>query len=529
MDGAHVGPVAHVRGAVLGRSGTVGRGATLEAGAVVGDEARVGGGALVKPRVKIYPSRSVEAGAIVSQSLVRERSATRSLFGSRGVSGLVNVGLTPQTAVRLGMAYGSTLRRPGLVVTGRDASRAARTLKRAFIAGLNSTGITCHDLELMPMPATRFAVRSEQASGGISVRTSPRDPETVEIRFFDEGGMDLSEELQRKIDRMFFREDYRRPGSHRLGELEFPPHTVEQYIKGLSSNLDVATIRRRQPKVVVDYAFGPVSTIGPSVLGRLGCDALAVNAFTDEHRPTLTTEDLDGLLENLADHVRNSGSDLGVLIEPGGEVAHFADGTGRMVPTERMLFAFLQHEARPGATVAVPVNSSQSYAAVAAESGAKLMWTPTSPAGLMARASEGDVAFAGNPDGEVLWPSFMPAPDGLMAFAKALEVISAAGTDLAQLIDKLPDVFLARRDVPTPVPRKGAVMRMVAANAGGEIVLMDGVKAVYDDRWALVVPHPEDPRCTIWAEAPDRDGAEELADDFARRVAEAAASEFEET
>jgi mannose-1-phosphate guanylyltransferase/phosphomannomutase len=529
MDGAHVGPLAQVRGSVLGRGGALGRGAMIEAGAVVGDEVRVGAGALVKPRVKIYPSRSVDAGAIVSQSLVRERRAARSLFGSRGVSGLVNVGLTPQVAVRLGMAYGSTLPRGSVIVTGRDASRAARTLKRALIAGLNSTGITSHDLELMPMPVTRFAVRSEQASGGISVRSSPRDPEAVEIRFFDSGGLDLAEGAQRKIDRMFFREDYRRPGSHRLGELEFPPHAVEQYVTGLTSVLDVESIRRRSPKVVVDFAFGPMASIGPSVVGRLGCEALSVNAFTDEHRPVLSTEDLEELLDDLVNHVRNSGSDLGVLIEPGGEIARFVDDAGRVLSPERVLFAFLQHEARKGTSVAVPVNSSRIYAAAAAQSGARLVWTPTSLSALMARASRKDVVFAGNAEGEVMWPRFMPAPDGLAAFAKALEVISLGGTGMSAVIDKLPDVFIARRDVPTPVPKKGAVMRHVASKAGGDLVLMDGVKAVYEDRWALVVPHPDDPICRIWAEGPDQQGADVLADRFAAMVAEVAGGEFDET
>ena len=55
---------------------------------------------------------------------------------------MINVGITPQVAVRLGMAYGTTLKRGSVVVTGRDASRAARTIKRAIIAGLNSTGVT---------------------------------------------------------------------------------------------------------------------------------------------------------------------------------------------------------------------------------------------------------------------------------------------------------------------------------------------------------------------------------------------------
>jgi mannose-1-phosphate guanylyltransferase/phosphomannomutase len=520
MERARVGPYARVTGGILGRGAILDRGATLEEAAVLGDEVTVGAGALVKSRVKIYPGKTVEAGAIVTHSIVRERRASRSLFGSRGVSGLVNVGITPITAVRLGMAYGSTLKRGSVVVTGRDGSRAARTLKRALIAGLNSTGVTCHDLELTPMPLTRFTVRSEQASGGVSVRTSPGDPETVEIRLFDGDGADLPQSDQRKVERIYFREDYRRAGPSKLGELEFPARALEQYASGLLRAIDVDAIRKRNPKVVVDYAFGPASLIGPSVLGRLGCDALSVNAFIDEQRPVLSTGDLDRLLQDLSDHVRNSGSDLGVVLEPGGEVAHLVDDSGRVLSMERMLLAFLKHEAaRAGGTVAVPVSCSWACEDLAAQVGGSLMRTTTGLPALMARAQRADVTFAGNADGVLIFPSLMPAPDGLMTFCKALELLATAGTRFSAVVDALPEVHLVTRDVRTPWEMKGAVMRHVASLAGpGKLVLLDGVKIVENDRWALIIPAPDEPLCRVWAEGPTAADAEALADRYARIV-----------
>jgi mannose-1-phosphate guanylyltransferase/phosphomannomutase len=519
MDRAALGALAQARSCVLGRAATLGRGAIVEEGVVLGDEVVVGAGALIKPRVKIYPSRSVEAGAIVTQSVVRERRASRSLFGGRGVSGLVNVGVTPQVAVRLGMAYGTILKRGSVVLTGRDASRAARTMKRAVIAGLTSTGVTCHDLELMPMPVTRFAVRSEQAAGGISFKTSARDEEVVEIRLFDSDGTDLAEATQRKIDRIFFREDYRRPGHSKLGELEFPPHAVEQYAAGLLRALDVDAIRRARPKVVFDYAFGPASLIGPSILGRLGCDVLAVNAFTDEHRPTLVEEDLGRLLRRLSEQVRNSGSDVGVLLEPGGEIAHLVDDQGRIVAHDRALLAFVKHEAGRGAGVAVPVSASQQCEKLVAEAGGKLYWTPTAWPALMARATRPEVGFAGNAEGALIFPSFMPAPDALMTFGKALELIAAARVPLAQLVDGLPAAHVVRREVRTPWQHKGAVMRRIASlSVPGRLMLLDGVKVIDGDRWALVIPHPEEALCMVWAEAHSREEANELAEGYARRV-----------
>lgn len=522
MDRAHVGPMGQVRGGVLGRSSTLDRGAILEEGAVTGDEVVVGAGALIKPRVKIYPSRTVDAGAIVTQSIVQERRATRSLFGARGVSGLVNVGVTPQVAVRLAMAYGTNLKRGSVVVTGRDASRAARTMKRAIIAGLNSAGITVHDLELVPLPLTRFTVRSEQAAGGISVRTSPRDLDVVEIRFFDADGADITEAAQRKIERIFFREDYRRPGPKQLGELEFPPRALEQYTSGLLGALDIKAIRARAPKVVVDYAYGPTSLVGPSLMGRLGCDALGVHAFTDEHRPVLVAEDVKALLADLADHVTNSGSDLGVLLEPGGEIAHIVDDRGRVIPHESALLAFIAHEAQRGArNIAVPVSSSSHCLEIARRHGAEIRWTPTALAALMGRAENPEIGFAGDPSGSFLFTALMPAPDAVMTFCKTLEMLAAQDRALSEVVDELPEVHIARRDVATPWHQKGAVMRNVALAAPSDrLTLIDGVKVATDEGWALVIPMPDEPVCRIWAEGDSETTAETIADGFAALVYE---------
>ena len=520
MEGAHVGQYARMRGSVLGRGASLDRGAAVEEGAVLGDEVVVGAGAIIKPKVRIYPAKSVEAGAIVTESVVRERRASRHLFGSRGVTGMLNVGITPQVAVRLGMAFGTLMKRGSVIVTGRDASRAARTMKRALIAGLNSTGVNVRDLELTPMPLTRFTVRAEQAAGGISVRTSPDDPETVEIRIFDADGADLPEATQRKVERLFFREDYRRAGPSKIGDLEFPPRAVEQYAAGLIGALDVAAIRSLTPKVVVDYAYGPSSLVGPSILGRLGCDVLGVHAFADEHRPVLVASDVSKLLDELAEHVRKSGSDLGVLLEPGGEIARLVDDRGRVVGHDRALLAFVQHETRRGAgTIAVPVYASLACERLAAAEGASLRWTPGTLPALMAHAAAPEVEFAGNPDGALIFPDFVPAPDGLMTFAKALELVARAGRRLSEVIDELPEIHVATRDVATPWELKGAVMRSVASvEVPGRLFLLDGVKVIEDDRWALVIPLPDSPACRVWAEAPAAAEADELADRYATLV-----------
>src|SRR5207237_378806 len=136
----------------------LGDGIWLEEGAGLGEEGFVGDGAVINQNVKVYPYKTVEAGAVINSSIVWESRGQRTLFGRRGVRGLANVDVTAELAVRLAAAYGTSLKKGSVVCCSRDTSRVGRTLKRAIMAGLNLSGVHVEDLELAPVPLTRFHV-----------------------------------------------------------------------------------------------------------------------------------------------------------------------------------------------------------------------------------------------------------------------------------------------------------------------------------------------------------------------------------
>ena len=54
--------------------------------------------------------------------------------------------------------------------------------------------------------------------------------------------------------------------------------------------------------------------------------------------------------------------------------------------------------------------------------------------------------------------------------------------------------------------QKGLVMRTLMeqlTDEGAELVLVDGIKVVSDQGWALVVPDPAEPVTHVWAEGSD--------------------------
>src|ERR671918_253521 len=277
LDNAYVGSSASLRGCVLGKNADVKHGARLEEGVVVSDECYVGEGAVLSPGVKVSPFKTVEPGALVTQSIVWETRGVRGLFGERGVSGLVNIDVTPEMALRLALAFGGTMAKKSVAAASRDGTRAARIVKRAMVVGLNASGVDVHDLELVPIPVARFYARSQRSSGGIAVRTSPLDPQSVDIQFFDEHGIDIDVGTQRQIERAFYRDDLRRAFHHEIGELTFPARGREYYLRGVCEAIDVSAVHTAGPKVVVDYAFGGTTLTGPAILGRIGGEVLSLN------------------------------------------------------------------------------------------------------------------------------------------------------------------------------------------------------------------------------------------------------------
>ena len=518
-DNAYLGKGVRARGSVIGRSSDLRSGVRCEEGVVVGDECFVGEQAVLTNAVKIFPFKTVEAGAIVNQSVVFESRGARSLFRWDGMAGLANVDVTPELATRAAMAFASTLRKGATVTTSRDSSRSARMLKRAVHAGLNAAGVNVDDLEVAPVPTTRFQVRSQRSQGGVSVRLAAGDPQSVVIRFFDDLGTDLSETATRKIERLLAREDFRRVFPGDIGDIGFPHRAIEHYTDALTSAVDVRAVRAQRFKVVIDYACGTTAFVMPNVLAKLGADVLAVNPYGST--PGAISFQRRASAIHVGNLVQSSGAQLGVVIDPDGEHVTFIDDEGRVLPDTDALLALVHLVASTsagGCRVALPVTVTSQAEHIAGGFGAEVVWTKVSTTALMAAARSDDVALVGSTDGGFIFPDFLPAFDGMAAFAKMLELLARTGMLLSKVVASLPRAHVAHETVPTPWEQKGLVMRTLVEQADTDLVLVDGVKIPHGDGWALALPDPEGPVTHVWAEAGSDGEARRLAQDYVRRV-----------
>ncbi len=510
-ENSYVGSKSTIHSAIIGKNCDIKPGARVEQGCVIGDECSIGANAVVNHDVKIYPFKTVDAGATVNKSIIWEPKGVRNLFGRHGVKGLVNVDMTAELALHLAMAYGTSLKKDSHIVTSRDPNRAARMIKRAVIAGLNATGIHTRDLRVAPAAVNRFTTRDTRCEGGVHICVSPFDPQSVEIHFFDSQGIDVGEPVQRNIEKYYFREDFRRAFFNEIGEIIFPPRAAEFYATGLLRSVDRAKIRERGFKVIMDYGYGTASLVMPQIAGKLGCDLVALNAFTDEDHSTLTTEEFELSMQQLSRTVGVFKADFGILIDSAGEKVYIIDEKGRRISSNTCLLAMIdlvgRTEKRKG-KIAVPLTVSSVAEEIAERHGRKIVRTKLARSALMGAATRRDVAFVGNQSGGYVFPKFLPAYDGLMSFAKLLEMLAVLGEPLSHVIDELPPIHTAVKKAFCPWDLKGLVMRrMVEYAQGRRTELTDGVKIYDGDRWALILPDPEEPIFRVYAEGPNDDTA----------------------
>jgi mannose-1-phosphate guanylyltransferase/phosphomannomutase len=280
-------------------------------------------------------------------------------------------------------------------------------------------------------------------------------------------------------------------------------------------------LREQAFKVVLDYSFGAASIVMPAVLARIGAEVLAVNPFPSTASATAAAEDPRPRIERVADLVRASASNLGFVIDPDGEYGVVVDDDGEILDHHQALLALLVlvAEAHPGARIALPLTVSAEAERLAAARGAAVVRTELSSASLMQVAETQDITFAGSPDGGFIWPDFMPAFDAQATLIKVLDLLAATERPLSTVVKQLPRIHIAHEMVSTPWERKGAVMRELVEQTDDEdLVLIDGVKIVHDQGWALVLPDPEQPLTHVWAESVSDQEARRLTQEYTRRI-----------
>ena len=523
-NGAIIGEEAHLRACVIARGTRVDRRAHVLEGAVVGPLSVIGEESQISPGVRIWPSKRVEPGATLNINLIWGHAAQRNLFGQRGVSGLANIDITPEFAVKLGAAYGSTLKSGCHVAVSRDQRSISRMVSRSLIAGLMSVGVNVQNLEATAIPLARLIVPTLSIAGGIHVRVHPDRPDHILIEFFDHKGINISKAREKKIEGAYFKEDFRRAQIHEIGNVAYANQVIDLYGTSFERHLNIEAIRHSSSKVVIDYAYAVSGAVLPQLLAKFGCDAVVLNASLTQ--AGLTNADREGLLNQLGHVVEALKATFGVQVSANGEQMILVDEAGNPIRGETltalMVEMILAHH--PRGTVVVPVNASSAVEQIAHRHDGRVVRTKANPTALMeACHTNPNVVLGGSGDMGFIFPQLHPGFDAMFCIAKLIEMLTIQERSLGHIRSELPRVYHKTCTIRCPWTAKGALMRhLVETHPVERLELVDGVKIFnYQyDNWVLILPDAGEPLVNIFANSSDRGWVEETLREYRLRVQE---------
>lgn len=507
-------------GSVIGEEAVISENVFIGEKCLIGARARLGG------NIKLWPAKIVDEGAVLTKSLVWENRWTRELFTDARITGYSNIEMNPEFGARLGAAFGAFLGPGKTVATSRDMDNVSRMMNRAIICGLVSAGVEVNDLRATPIPILRHELSTGKEVGGVHVRKSPYDRNLTDVIFFDAGGKDLPVSKTKTIERLFFGEEVPRVAPEKVGSIHFPERTTESYVQKFLSCLNIELIRKGKFRLVIDYSHGITATIFPTLLGQLGCDVLAVNAYLDRSKLTRETHEIETALKQLSHIVTSLRYDIGFMLDAGGEKLFVVDENGKPVSSDRLLVIvtklFLQ--ANPETKrIAVPISASMEVDLVASTHNVEVMKTKDSHLAMMNAATEPEIRFVGGTRGGFIFPEFSFATDGMFAVAKILELLAATGEKIGAVDGKLPKLKIVQRDIPCPWELKGKVMRLLTKESEGKKrEEFDGIKFYVDARGSsssvFVVPDKERALFHLRVESMEESIAKSLADEYEQKI-----------
>ena len=408
------------------------------------------------------------------------------LFSVAGARGIVGQGMTIDTAVRLSLAFCSTLPR-GSVVVGRDTRPSGESLKSGVVGAVTATGRECVDVGVATTPTVEITVEKLDAVGGIIVTASHNPVEWNALKFLDSRGTFISKSVGQEVYDAYVNERFSFCDARSTGRVARYHQSARDHIDGVLGLgiLDVNLIRRRSLRVVVDAINGAGSVIAPDLLRELGATVMTMNCKTDGdfyRDPEPRVENLG----ELAEKVKSEKADLGFALDPDGDRLAIVDETGKPIGEEYTLALAIDEVlgAEKKGPVVVNLSTSAVVDWIADRHGVGVIRTPVGEAHVVDAMLREGAVIGGEGNGGVIYPALHPGRDGILGMALILQLLASRNVTLSQQVGRYPAFHMSKSkmkwDMEFSAERISALIRGLGPV---RIDVQDGVKAVFDDGW----------------------------------------------
>ncbi len=442
-----------------------------------------------------------------------EKISAKKLFGTNGIRGLTNKELTPEIAVKIGLAIGTFFGKKDLLV-GHDARISGPMFAKAVISGLTATGCNVFFAGMAPTPALQYAVKNHCMGGGVIITASHNPPEYNGIKVIWKDGIEISHEQETEIENNYFKDKTVYAEWNKLGSKHELAVVNEEYVEAVKKHVKVTEIAEKNYHVVVDAANSVGSLAAPQLLRELGCKVTTINANIDGTFPGRLPEPRPENLQEMAATVKAVRADLGVAFDGDADRSIFVAENGEIYMGDKT-FAVVEKQfliENPNAKIVTPVSSSTLIKDIAEAYKGDIVWTKVGSVTVSQTMKKVKAKLGGEENGGVFYGPHQAVRDGSMTTALILEIMAKSGKKLSELVNEQPQYFIEKGKVECPEDKKEKVLRKLLEQVRGtNVSTIDGIKIWFEDKSAILVrPSGTEPTYRLYAEAKNPERALKL-------------------
>jgi len=444
----------------------------------------------------------------------------KSISGIRGtIGGQPGSGLTPIDIVRFTTAYGAWISNHSKnkkIVLGRDGRISGEMVRNIVVSTLQGLGFDVVDLGLSTTPTVEIAVPIEQAAGGIILTASHNPKEWNALKLLNERGEFISAEDGAWIL------DYVENGApvyaevNKLGSVQYNSAYMQRHIDELRAHplVDVAAIRAKNFKVVVDAINSTGATFVPALLNAIGVQNVTVINEEVNGKFAHNPEPLPENLRELCSVVEKTGANLGIAVDPDVDRLCFVCEDGSLFGEEYTLVAvadyILQH--KKGNTVS-NLSSTRALRDVTERHGGQYFPSAVGEVNVVNKMKEVNAVIGGEGNGGVIIPELHYGRDALAGIALFLTHLAKSGKSVKALRSTYPDYFISKNKIElgNDVLVQNIFASIRKKYARHNINTEDGLKIDFDQDWVHLRTSNTEPIIRIYAESVTETMAENIA------------------
>lgn len=442
------------------------------------------------------------------------------MFGTDGVRGIANKDLTSEMAYNLGRAGAYVLtegaHKPKILV-GKDTRISGDMLESALVAGILSVGAEAIILGVIPTPAVAHLTRKYGADAGVMISASHNPVEYNGIKFFDNNGYKLPDELEDEIQGVIESgfEGVPSPIGGDIGKAQVEVGALDDYIDFAKETI---AVNLRGLKVALDCANGAVYKAAVRAFRELEAEVYIIN---DNPDGTNINEKCGSTHpEELMDYVVRKGCDVGFAFDGDADRCLAVDEKGNLVNGDFILALCGKHlkeiNRLKDNTVVVTVMSNLGLDIAFKEMGINCLKTKVGDRYVLEEMIKGNYVLGGEQSGHIIFSKYNSTGDGLVTALQIASIVKKNKKPLSELCSIMKQLPQTLVNAVVPNEKKNIYLE------DKEIVEeIQRIESILDGRGRVLIrPSGTEPLVRVMLEGENQEEIDKLAHNLADMILE---------